>query len=187
MSGVEKQSADLQPPEGTSPFHPAEVRFRPACGTCCMFDYLSASGTGPASFSNLQSRVDGSQELFQAADSQSGYVLVPSRLLRLARGVLLLGGCFAALGSASLGSCILAYLLVSTSIAPASDRFSQELFFDYTKSDAVASVSFLPQELPSSHSLPKVPSCSIAKYMSWTIACCCCCCTSGPRKSAVGL
>ena len=53
----------------------------------------------------------------------------------------------AILGCVALFSCGVAlstFLLVTNWLAPAHARFQQELFFDYTKSEAVASAQFCP-------------------------------------------
>ncbi len=53
----------------------------------------------------------------------------------------------AILGCVALFSCgvaLSAFLLVTHWLAPAHARFQQELFFDYTKSEAVASAQFCP-------------------------------------------
>lgn len=96
------------------------------------------------------------QELFKNANSRPSYVLIPPKVFQLGRVLFMLGGCSAAIAAASAGTIVIAYLLFITSVAPTADRFRQELFFDYSRSEAVASVSLLPDTLPSRQSLPQV-------------------------------
>ncbi|KAK9808379.1 hypothetical protein WJX73_008876 [Symbiochloris irregularis] len=109
-----------------------------------------------------------SKELYKNSNSRSSYVLIPTKAFQLARVLFMLGGCSAAVVAAFAGTLVLAYLLFITSVAPTADRFRQELFFDYSRTEAVASVSLLPDTVPSRQSLPQVTAASTRALVAGT-------------------